>query len=342
MTQENTRANFTNRQFVDMVRAELGAAGRKDVRIERSWIDEDTPGHPFLLHVPVGTELTVPLRAMESFFEAQTDEDRKRQAVQFTKALMNLKSAEGMLLKYARDVRREANAAVAAARADGLDVLVERIGFKPTRAYHLTQKAWKEAAYHVLGAITFRHTSFYLRQETSEVWVEEPTDVQKELAQILEDQRERQSRLAEMDALGADLLVDPITLDLLAAHGLDAADILKRAWKEQCVNLTVQHQGSDVPLSLVTSEGYVTASMQLPEAFWNGEHMWLCGDERDKDHKHLVGKSLGDMVPHPAFTARPIVDVFHRHADHIVFELPDKFLFDADTGRIWREERLAA
>lgn len=340
-TEKETRT-FTNREFVAMVRVELAAAGRPDVAIERSWIDEDEPGYPFLLHVPVGTELSIPLKAMQGFFETRTDEDRKWYAVEFAKALINLRSAEAMLTRYARDVRKAANAAVATARANGLDVLLDRVGFKPTYAYHLTQKDWKDAAFHVLANVTFRHTSFYLRRETSCVYVEEPADVGKELASILEDQRERQDRIAELDAQGCDLLVDGITLDLLAAHGLDAAETLTAVWKKQCLNLKVQHQGQDVSLSLITSGGYATASIMLPEAFWNGEHMWLCGDEHMNDHKGLIGKSLGDLVPHPVFTSRPVVDVFNRHADHIVFDLSDKHMFDADTGRIWREERLAA
>ena len=333
---------FPNRDFVAMVRAELVLMGRADIKIERSWIDEDEPGYPFLLHVPVGTELSIPLKAMSGFFETRTDEDRKWHAVEFAKALVNLKSAEAMMVKYARDVRRAANAAVAAARANGLDVLLDHVGFKPTYAYHLTQKVWKDAAFHVLAAVTIRHLSFYLRPTTSELWVEEPADVAKEMHDILDEQHTRQARLAEMDALGADLVVDQITLDLLAAHGLDAGDILTRVWKNQCVNLKVQHNGKEVLLSLISSDGVTTACIMLEDAIWNGEHLWFCGDEHMKDHKHLIGKSVGELVRHPVFTSRPIVDVIHRLADHVVFDLSDKVMFDADTGRFWREERLAA
>lgn len=342
MNTENEIRNFTNRAFVEMVRTELASAGRPDVTIQRSWIDEDTRGHRFLLHVPVGTDLSVPLKAMDGFFHTQTDEDRKSHAVEFAKALINLRSAEAMLVKYAKSVHKATNAAVAAARADGLDVLLDRVGFKPIYAYHLNYHSWKEAALHVLAEVTIQHTSFYLRPHTSTMWIEEAEDVPEQLADILDEQRERQERIEELDALGCDLIVDGITLDLLAAHDLDASQILERAWKEQCVNLTVQHQGRDVSFSLVTSGGYITASIQLADAFWNGEHLWLSGPEADKDHKHLVGKSLGTLVPHPVFSSRPILDVFYRHADHFVFDLSDKFMFDADTGRIWREERLAA
>ena len=342
MTSKNETMTFANRDLVAMVRAEIALAGRSDVTIERIWIDEDEPGHPFLLRVPVGTELVVPLQAMDGFFITRTDDDRKWHAREFAKALINLKSAEKTLEKYARDVRRAANAAIAAARADGLDILLAGVGFKPTYAHHLTGKSWKDAAFHVLAAVTIRHTSLHLRQTTSTFWVEEPADVGAELKEFLDEQCERQARIAEMEALGADLVVDAITLDLLEAHGLDTRLMLTQVWKAQCVNLTVQHLGRDAPLSISSSDGKVTASIVLEQAVWNGEHLWFVGDEQAKDHRSLVGKALGDLVPHPVFRSRPIVAVESRHVDHIVFDLSDKALFDADTGRIWREERLAA
>lgn len=335
-------AAFTNRQFVAAVRAELAAMGLQDIAFERSWFDEDEPGERLLVHVPVGSELTIPLKVMERFFEMQTAEELRRNATEFAKALRNLRLAEPMLLKYARAVRRAASAVVADARSDGLDILLERVDFKPTYAFHLTWDDWKDAAHHVLAAVTVRHTSFYLRPHTSTVWVEEPEQVAEELSHILTDQRERQDRAAELNAQSADLIVDAITLDLLSAHRLDPTEVLTRVWKEQCVNLTVDYLGQDVSLSIISSDGEATASIQLPEAFWNGEHLWFLGEEHERDHRHLIGKSLGGLVPHPVFTSRPVVNIFVRHVDHVAFDLSDKVMFDADTGRLWREERLAA
>ncbi|TPG40569.1 hypothetical protein EAH79_11790 [Sphingomonas koreensis] len=335
-------ATFTNRQFVAAVHSELATMGRPDIPFERSWFDENALGDRLLVHVPVGSELTVPLKVMDRFFDMQTTEDLKCNASEFAKALVNLKLAEAMLLTYARAVRLSANAVVADAREQGLDVLLDRVGLKPTYAYHLTGKSWKEAAYHVLAAVTIRHTSFYLRPHTSTVWVEKPAQVAEELSHVLREQRERQDRASELDAMRADLIVDAITLDLLEAHGIDAIEVLTRVWKEQCVNLTVDYLGTDVSLSITSSAGEASASILLPEAFWNGEHLWFRGDEQEEDHKHLIGRSLGVLVPHPAFTSRPVVDVFREHTDHVVFDLSDKVMFDADTGRLRREERLAA
>lgn len=332
---------FPNRDFVAMVRAELASMGRPDVTIERNWIDEDEPGEPFLLHVPVGTELSIPLRARDGLRQARTAEDQNRHAAMFAKALINLRSAETMLVKYARDVRKAANAAVAEARADGLDILIDRVGFKPTYAFHLGHEKWKDAACHVLANVTFRHTSFYLRPETSDVYVEEPGDVAEEMATILQDQRERQERLAEMEAMGADLIVDQITLDLLAAHGIDAEAALRQVWRHQHAAFPVSHLGHDTHLSLISSDGRVTASIMLYDAVWNGEHLWLTQD-RASDYGDFVGKTLGNLVPHPVFKSRRVAAVENRHIYHFSFDLSDKSLFDGDTGRVWRAERLAA
>lgn len=335
MSDTKTKTWFTNGQFVAAIRTELDAAGHQDIGISRQWIDEDTPGYAYLVHVPVGAALTVPLKVMEGFFRAKNEDDLNWHAREFAMALANLKRAEKMLEKYARDIRKAAVVEIAAARAVGLDILLDDVGFKPAYAYHLTGKDWKDAAFHILASVKVRHTSFFLRPTVSELWIEEPADFAKELADIREEQRERQNRIAEMDALGADLVVDQITLDLLAAHGLDAEEVLSAVWKKQCVNLTVDHLGRETSLSLISSGGYVTASILLQDAIWNGEHLWFTGEEHMKDHKQLIGKTVGDLVRHPVFTSRPIVDVLNRHADHVVFDLSDKVMFDADSGRLW-------
>lgn len=329
-----TKTWFTNRQFVAAIRAELDEAGHSDIAISRQWIEEGAPGYSYLVHAPVGAALTVPLKVMESFFEVTDMNELRRHAREFAVALANLKRAEKILEKYVRDVRAAAVAEIAIAQAAGVDILLEGVGFKPVYAYHLSGKDWKDAALHILAELKVRHTSFHLRPTTSALWVEEAADVAKELAEIVEDQRKRQNRLAELDALGADLIVDRITLDLLATHGLNAEETLERAWKEQCLNLKVDHLGRETSLALITSDGVVTSTIILEDAVWNGEHMWLVGDAQMKNLTGLVGSTPGGLVRHAAFESREVIEVFNRHADHLVFDLSEKFLFDADTGRI--------
>ena len=342
MNTEKTRTWFTYRQFVAFIEIALAEAGHADVPVSRQWIDEDTPGYPCLMHVPIGAALTVPLKPLDYFFDVKDVDGLAWHAAEFAKALVNLARAERILEKYARDVRTAAVAAIAAARRDGLNVLLEGVGFKPTYAHHLTSGSWKDAALHVLASIKVRHTDFHLRPRVSEVRVEEPAEVAQALADVIKEQRERQDRLDELDALGADLIVDALTIELLEAHDLDVAQVLGEAWRRQCVNLRVEQGGRESWLSIVTSGGRATASADLGSAHWNGEYLWLTDGDRATGNAGLVGKSLGDLVQHPVFSRRTIVAVEDRHIDHFVFDLSDKLLFDAETGRTWRGERLAA
>lgn len=342
MEYDSTRTRASYRQFVALVRSALDAAGRADVVLDRQWFDEDTPEHQLLVHVPVGPALTVPLALLDSFFLVTSDEDLQWHANEFALALANLKQAEKMLEKYARDVRTAAVAAIATARADGLDILLDGVGFKPTYAHHLTGRDWKDAALRVLAEIKVKRTSFFLRPEVTALIIEEPTDVPGELASILEEQRERQIRLVELDALGADLVVDSLTLDLLAAHNVDAVATLAEVWKRQRVNMTVEHLEREASLSLVGFEGTVEATLVLDEAIWNGRHLWLRDEAIASGNGGLAGKSLGDLVKHPVFTSRPIVSVEPRHLDHFTFDLSDHAYFDAESGRIWRKDRVGA
>ena len=127
---------MSNRKFVARVRAKLDAAGRQDVVIDRLWIDENEPGYLFLLNVPVAPELAVPLKPLDGCSKTRSAGELDQHIGYFATALVNLKSAEKMLMRYAQDVRREARKQIAAVRAEGLDVSIANLGFKPTYASH--------------------------------------------------------------------------------------------------------------------------------------------------------------------------------------------------------------
>ncbi|WP_174285532.1 hypothetical protein [Sphingomonas bacterium] len=243
MKTEAAYVNITNRQFVATIRAKLDAGGHADVPVDRLWVDEDDQGYPFLLRVPVGAELIMPLMPLNGFFEADTPEKMDVHIGHFADALVNLRRGEKMLLRYVNGVRKAAVEVITAARADGLDLLLDRVGLKPAYAWHLAGGSWKDAISYVLAELRVRHTSFYLRPTVSEYYVEEAADVADEIQGLREEQRERQERLLELETIGADLEVDAITLDLLAAHGLDADQVLRDLWKRQSVTFTVQHLG---------------------------------------------------------------------------------------------------
>lgn len=336
----------TNRRFIALVRAKLDADGHHDIPVSRQWIDEDDSESSFLLKVPVGSDLFVPLKARHSWFPSTEDVEFLDQAVHFAQALVTLRQAERMLVKYASDVRRAAAKVIAEARANGLDVLLADVGFRPTYAWHLTGRDWKEAASHILANVSVRHTSFYLQPSTSRSYVEEPEHVAEALKDILDEQRARQGRLAELEQVGADLVLDAITHDLLRMHVPDLEEVLRHVWKRQSISIPIRVDGQTTQLCLTTSNGTLESSVKLDGAYWNGEHVWLI-DENIEDGLDLVGKTLASKVKHPAFARRTVVHI-DRSPPHIdrrdlyFLDMSPTFLFDADTGRIWQEEESAA
>lgn len=340
-------STMSNRRIIELVRASLDQMGHQDIAVDRQWIDEDTPGEPFLLNVPVGADLIVPLRALSGFLEVGANERMSDYVRHFAGALVNLRRAERMLGKYSRDVRRAALRAITDARADGLDVQLAGVGFKPTYAWHLSGSSWKDAASHVLAVVEVRCTSFYLQPEVARIIVEEPEDVAHELETLLDEQRERQARLVELGAAGADLVIDGITLDLLRMHVSDVAGALREVWRRQHLSLPIQIDGFDTNLSLITSDGSLESGLQTPEAYWNGRYLWMTGKDPENG-LDLVGKTLAGRVSDPTLSSRPLVRIERADGrpqwrDLFHFDMSDRYLFDADTGRIWpMEARLAA
>lgn len=342
MTDDKTALQLSTREFIDRLRSELAAAGRPDIKVQRNWLQRDEAGDRFALYVPVGAEAVVPLCLPHEADEAAMSAAQGEHAAVFAKALINVNAAEKRLGKYLGEIRQAASAAVEAARINGLDIKLEKVGFYPVSALHLTGRNCNAAADYVLAAVTVRHLAHHLRPDETTFRVEEAADVAREMDGVLEDQRERQDRLADLEAAKADLVVDQITLDLLEAHEIDPAVILAKLSEQPSSTIIVQHDGRDLPLLLMNYLGEATITVAMQDAVWNGEYLWFLGDEEMKDHKHLVGKSLGALVRHPVFASRAITKVERGYTDHIHFDLSDKMLFDADTGRFWRDRKLVA
>lgn len=342
MNKSEKRTSFSLRQFVAMVRSALDAADHPEIAFRRQWIDDAPQKYPFLVHVPVGPTLSIPLRPLDNIFDHGSNEALERNSEEFALALINLKQAEKLIEKYVRGVRTAATAEIANAQAEGIDILLDSVGLTATYARQLTFTDWREAVQRVPATIKIRSTSFFLQPEVAEIIIRNPADVADEFTTIRKDQWKRLQKLAELEQLGADLVVDTLTLDLLAAHSIDAVEALRDVCRSQCINLKVQHLGRETLLSLISSGGKVTASMALEDAHWNGEFLWLRDEALVDRNSDLAGKSLGDLVRHPVFSSRPIVSHEHRHTAHFTFDLSEKVHFDAETGRIWREERLAA
>lgn len=331
---------FPTRELIAKTRAGLDAAGHQDVRVDGLWIDEDRSAPSPTLDVPIGADMVLPLEPLTDGTAPPSVvvDEFARHLVQ---ALPNVLRAGPSLRRYAAAVRRAAVREIEAARADGLELLLESVTLRPTSAWLLTGADWRSAADHVLAEVRVRRLSFHLRQEVIAVVVGEPKEVTKELAPIREQQGERQRRAAELAALGADLEVDGITLDLLRVAGLPLVELLRRARSEQCVNVAADHQEGAAGLALLNSDGRVTASMRQDGLFWNGERMWGPFRVEPERIPGLIGAEASTLVAHPAFASARIVSIAgdeHPEMDVIRFETP-MHLFDASSGRVWPSGR---
>jgi hypothetical protein len=350
MEDAETFTPYPLRELFARVRAGLDAAGRQDIAFDLQWVNDERQGYPFTIDVPVGAEFVVPLKPLESML-TETD-GMGRFANALIRAMINIRRAEKVLVRYAEAIRGAAKREIAAAREAGLDLLLEKVNFKPTYAWHLTQRDWKNAASYILAQVDVRSTSFYLRPEITSVIVEEPEHMERELASVFEEHREYQGTLEAMRSRGADLIVDAITIDLLRVHGFDVAETLRRVWKRQCVNLPNAGDDDRIGLSIISSKGRVSSSISLGDAYWNGEQLWFHQAVDAEELRQAIGKCLPALSSHPSFAALKVARV-EQSGDRpplIYFQAPGPdLLFDASTGRMWPDpepastgERIAA
>lgn len=331
-------------RFVERVRRQLDADGQHDIPISRQWIDQETPGYRFHLHVPIGAELLLSLKPLENLYRFSDPSVMERHVKDFASALLTLRKVERKLIKYSRDMRRAAADVITDARAQGLDLLLVDVGFKPTYASHLTYASLQDSLSHILAVVKVRQTSGCLRPELTEIVIEEPEDVIHELEEVIEEQRARQGRLAQLDAIGADLVVDAITLDLLRAHVPDVEEVLREAWRNEGVSVPVVLEGHDTWLRLMTINGTVESSLDLKDVFWSEGHVHLLGVNAENG-LDLVGKTLVGKVKHPVLSSYKVVHIDRSFtgsggSDGYQLDQSKSFLFNADTGRIWPNAEL--
>jgi hypothetical protein len=350
MEETQTFNPYPFRDLFGRVRAGLDAAGRHEIAFDLLWVNDDRKGYPFTIDVPVGVEFVVPLRPLESMLTQSDGLDRFADAL--VPAMINIRRAEKTLVRYGEAIRRAAKREIRAARDAGHDVLLERVNFKPTYAWHLTQEDWKNAASYILAQVDVRNTSSHLRPEITSIVVEEPEHMGRELASVLEKQLEHQGALEAMRDRGADLVVDAITVDLLRVHGFDIAETLRQVWKRQCVNLKVAGVDDRIGLSITSSRGRVSSCTGVGDAYWNGEQLWFAQGVDMEELSQAEGKCLSTLASHPTFAALKVARV-ERSGDRpplIHFQPPGPdLLFDASTGRVWPDpatpstsERIAA
>ena len=201
------------REFLAAIREELDAAAAPDIRFHESWLRKNVLGEEFLIEVPLGPEMVVPLRVGNHPDLLLDDQAWRNEARSFAKAIINLANGKSELLSHAERIRAATRDVVLAAMDAGLNVRLAGIRFKPTRASHLEDP--RSACDHVLMEVDIETTSPSLGRQTTSILVEEEENIEDLLDDEFDHQRSRQTRLDELARLEADLELDDISLELL-------------------------------------------------------------------------------------------------------------------------------
>lgn len=85
--------------------------------------------------MPFGPDLIVPVRPREGFGSPVATDSPERSDGFFVRALVNLKDAAQSLRGYAAEIRAAADEQIAQARANGVDLTLIGVGFKPASVY---------------------------------------------------------------------------------------------------------------------------------------------------------------------------------------------------------------
>lgn len=331
-------AELPIRKVVALARAGLDAAGHTDIAIDETWLREEMDDIPFVLDVPISAEITLPIYPLDA---PGGDLDRTAEgfAQHLIEALPNLKRASRKLKSYHASVRREAVKEITAARASGLDLVIEAVRLRPICARYLTSSDWEAAAYEVVATVDVRCLSFFLRPDIHSVRVEDPVLIRDAMADLLHEQRRYQSELAALRKMGADLRIEQVTVDLLQHFGHDPVEVLRRVWRGQSANLTVTHKGEELNLAIISSHGRASASIVIEGSLWNGEFLWLPGPFPEDRRGQVPGLAMTELVDVEAFRSVTVLEVAPQPGTERAMLIPESptLLFDASTGRIWPE-----
>ena len=110
------------REFLAAIREELDAAAAPDIRFHESWLRKNVLGEEFLIEVPLGPEMVVPLRVGNHPDLLLDDQAWRNEARSFAKAIINLANGKSELLSHAERIRAATRDVVLAAMDAGLNV----------------------------------------------------------------------------------------------------------------------------------------------------------------------------------------------------------------------------
>ncbi|OYY66582.1 hypothetical protein [Sphingomonas sp. 28-62-11] len=327
--------------MIAAVRAALDASGRSDINLERGWLTvtegEDDYVEAVVL-VPIGRNLSLPLKSLHR--NEAPAVVFQRFAEDLLKALPNVERARWSLRRYAADTRRAAEAAIADARAEGLDVSLERIELRPTYAWHMTDRSWKEAADHVLARVLVNGLNRDLNPDVIGFDVGQPGDVADELAGALNQQKEIQDKRDALGRQGASVAVDVVTLSILFEYDLGFETISEVVRVGHKTVEVAMRDGSTGHLHIVSSEGKVICNFHSrAEGAWRWcmDRLEIAADPAWGVDETLVGRDVAELSGDKLFEGLTVASTRRGVGGVIALEIdaPTR-LFNAETGQFLR------
>lgn len=325
-------------RLITSVRKGLDALGRTDIALERDWLTV-TEGHDdhveAVLMVPISRNLSLPLKSL--WRDEAPETVMERFAEDLFHALPNVEKARWGLRRYAADMRRAAEAAVAQSRTEGLDVTLSGVGLRCTYAWHMTQSSWKEAADHVIATVLVNGLDRRLTPAVIEFYAGEPADVDDEMAQALDLQLEFQEKRDALGRQGATVAVDVVTLRALFEFDLGFETISEVA-RVGHKNVEVQmRDGSTGRLYIVSSHGQIICSLQSHTDGgwrWSMDRLELTADPAWGSDDTLAGRDAAELAGDKLFEGITVKSARRGVGGVVALELdvPTR-LFNAETGQ---------
>ena len=251
-------------------------------------------------------------------------------------ALVNVASARWNLRRYAGSMRRAAMAAIDASLTLGLELSLVGVTFKRTRAFHLGQTDWREAADHVIAEVHVGGLDHDLRPTVHELIIDNPEDIAREIMALHDDQLEYQDALNALRRRGASVGVDEVTLRHLDRYGLDRLDTLRAVFRDGHANLEVTKTNGTVgKLHIGSSLGVIRSHI-----IDNRDYVWLLdrlsfeGASPPEDLGVLVDQLVSAVRPDELYAGMTIGVPDRRYRNEVTIDQPIHFV-NLETGRFW-------
>ena len=322
-----------HRKFVDDIRQNLDELENADIMLRPSWLIERGSGDPFSREVPVGPALVVSLRPRHIQGKEAASELWFREANTFASALVTLKAGENTLVSYADEMRHAAIDEVRKAQADGLDIRLAGIGFKPAYAHTLDRTDREDALNYIIAEVKLEVTSYDLKREIVSLTLDEPEDVASAIQEHANVQRERQGREDELHECGADLEISDIGIDILRLAGRRPEEILADLYRRGAEDIVLE---GGIRIGVMQDTGLVEVSLETEEIYWNGKVLQLRKKREIDNAEDLPARPLSEQITDRVFAGRPVSHMTnHGGGDTAYYFDETRFYFDASAMRIW-------